>query len=316
MRFGFYLPTRGPVATGPALGAFVRRGEELGFDSVMIADHLVFPARVDSPYPYTLSGAFPGQGDALDLISLLTFAAAASTKLRLVTSVMIVPLRNPLATAKALATVDVLSGGRLTVGVGVGWLREEFEAMAAPDFDRRGRSTDEFVAIYRRLWSEDPASFEGEFYRFDALHCLPHPIQRPHPPIWIGGHSRAALRRVARIGDGWHPVGATPTALSSPDDFSAALDDLRRFCDEEGRDFDRLTVSFKAPTYDLDRNAAPGAPGVARRPFTGSAEDVAADIADYERRGAHEVVFDFRSTTLAECIERMERFASEIRPLL
>jgi alkanesulfonate monooxygenase SsuD/methylene tetrahydromethanopterin reductase-like flavin-dependent oxidoreductase (luciferase family) len=133
MRYGFYLPTRGQTATPEALETLVTRGESLGFASVMIADHLVFPVTIKSRYPYTLSGDFPGQGDVLDQLSLMTFVAAKTTRLRLVTSVMIVPYRNPVLTAKALATIDVLSKGRVTLGVGVGWMREEFEALGAPD---------------------------------------------------------------------------------------------------------------------------------------------------------------------------------------
>src|SRR5262245_40795766 len=143
MRYGFYLPTRGQTAEPDALERLVRRGEALGFASVMIADHIVFPTAIHSKYPYTVSGVFPGQGDALDQLALMAFVAGITTRLRLVTSVMIVPYRNPVATAKALATIDVLSRGRVTVGVGVGWLREEFEALAAPPFDRRGAVTDE-----------------------------------------------------------------------------------------------------------------------------------------------------------------------------
>src|ERR1044071_1848098 len=154
----------------------VAHGEALGFSSVVVADHLVFPVTIHSRYPYTVSGAFPGQGDALDQLSLMAFVAGKSRRPRLIPSVMILPYRNPVSTAKALATIDVLSGGRVTVGVGVGWLREEFEALRAPDFDRRGAVSDEYLRIFKVLWTESPASFEGEFYRFRSLTCLPHPV--------------------------------------------------------------------------------------------------------------------------------------------
>src|SRR5882762_3458571 len=161
MRYGFYLPTRGQTATPEALETLVTRGEALGFASVMIADHLVFPVTIKSRYPYTVTGVFPGQGDVLDQLSLMAFVAAKTERLRLVTSVMIVPYRNPVLTAKALATIDVLSKGRVTVGVGVGWMREEFEALGAPDFDRRGAVTDEYLRIFKTLWTESPASCAG-----------------------------------------------------------------------------------------------------------------------------------------------------------
>ncbi len=216
VRYGFYLPTRGQTATPEALETLVTRGEALGFSSVMIADHLVFPVTIKSKYPYTVTGVFPGQGDVLDQLSLMAFVAAKTTRLRLVTSVMIVPYRNPVLTAKALATIDVLSKGRVTLGVGVGWMREEFEALGTPDFDRRGAVTDEYLRIFKTLWTESPASFSGRFYRFGPLTCSPHPVQKPHPPIWVGGHSKAALRRAARLGDGWHPVGANAAVPLPP----------------------------------------------------------------------------------------------------
>ena len=218
MRYGFYLPTRGQTATPEALETLVQRAEALGFSSVMIADHVVFPVAINSKYPYTVTGAFPGQGDALEQLSLMAFIAGKTRTLRLVSSVMIVPHRNPVVTAKMLATIDVLSHGRVTVGVGVGWLREEFQALGAPDFDRRGAVSDEYIRIMKTLWTECPASFTGQFYRFEAVQCLPAPVQKPHPPIWVGGHSPAALRRVARLGDGWHPVGANPAVpLRAPE---------------------------------------------------------------------------------------------------
>jgi alkanesulfonate monooxygenase SsuD/methylene tetrahydromethanopterin reductase-like flavin-dependent oxidoreductase (luciferase family) len=169
MRYGFYLPTRGQTATPDALETLVQRGESLGFDAVVIADHIVFPTVIDSHYPYTVSGAFPGQGDALEQLALMAFVAGKTERLRMITSVMILPHRNPLVTAKMLATIDVLSKGRVTVGVGVGWLREEFEALDAPDFDRRGAASNEYIEIFKTVWTQDPATFEGEFYQFKSL---------------------------------------------------------------------------------------------------------------------------------------------------
>jgi probable F420-dependent oxidoreductase len=313
MRYGFYLPTRGQTATPEALETLVHRAEALGFASVVIADHIVFPVVINSKYPYTVSGAFPGGGDALEQLALMAFIAGQTTTLRLVTSVMILPHRNPVVTAKALATIDVLSRGRVTVGVGVGWLREEFEALGAPDFDRRGAVSDEYLRIFKTLWTESPASFAGEFYRFQSIRCLPQPAQKPHPPIWVGGHSRAALRRVARLGDGWHPVGANPAVPLTPAEFSGLRDELYRLTEAEGRDPGTLTISYKAPVYDAGRPVAPSS-GAARRPLSGTAEQVAEDIAAFARLGVSELMFDFRSESLTESLERMERFATEIKP--
>jgi probable F420-dependent oxidoreductase len=305
MRYGFYLPTRGRCAAPSALEALLGRAEVLGFHSVVIADHVVFPVHIASKYPYTLSGAFPGGGDALEQLTLASFAAACTKSLRLITSVMILPHRHPVLAAKMLATVDVLSRGRLTVGVGVGWLREEFQALGAPDFDRRGAASDEILRIFKTLWTRSPASFEGEFFRFEEVKCLPAPVQTPHPPIWIGGHSRAALRRAARYGDGWHPVGANPAAMLGPDELRALIAELRALTEAEGRDPAALTIAYKAPLYDVELSD-----GTARRPFSGSPIQVLEDIAAYAALGVHELIFDFRSDDLGQSLERMERFAA------
>ena len=311
MRYGFYLPTRGPTAAPEALETLVARGEALGFASVMIADHVVFPVTITSKYPYTVTGAFPGGGDALEQLALMAFIAGKTRRLRLVSSVMILPHRNPVVTAKTLATIDVLSNGRVTVGVGVGWMREEFRALGAPDFDRRGAVSDEYLRIFKTLWTQSPASFEGEFYRFESIRCLPAPVQKPHPPIWVGGHSPAALRRAARHGDGWHPVGANPAVPLRPAELRASLDELFRLTEKEGRDPRALTISYKAPVYDVTQ--ALDAAGAERRPFSGSHAQIADDVATYARLGVSELIFDFRSDSLSESLERMERFGGLLR---
>jgi probable F420-dependent oxidoreductase len=236
MRYGFYLPTRGPTATSEALATLVQRGEALGFHAVVIADHLVFPVEIHSKYPYTVGGAFPGHGDALDQLALMAFVAAKTRTLRLVTSVMILPYRNPVVTAKTLATIDVLSGGRVTVGVGVGWLREEFEALGMP-FDRRGKRTDEYLAAMRSLWSDEVSEYHGELYDLRPCRMYPKPVQAPHPPIHVGGETDAALRRVARLGQGWFSFGRLP------EDLPAALDRLDAALAAEGRSRGDISLS-------------------------------------------------------------------------
>src|SRR6185436_5904820 len=193
MRFGFYLPTRGQTATPEALETLVTRGEALGFSSVVIADHIVFPVTIRSKYPYTVTGAFPGQGDQLEQLALMAFIAGKTRALRLISSVMILPHRNPVVTAKMLATIDVLSGGRVTVGIGVGWLKEEFEAIGAPDFAQRGKVTDEYIKAFIELWTKEKPRFAGEYVSFDNIDFSHKPVQKPHPPIWVGGESGPAL---------------------------------------------------------------------------------------------------------------------------
>ncbi|MCS5605071.1 MAG: TIGR03619 family F420-dependent LLM class oxidoreductase, partial [Alphaproteobacteria bacterium] len=215
-------------------------------------------------------------------------------------------------TAKMLATIDVLSKGRLTVGVGVGWMREEFEALSAPDFDKRGAASNEYLEIFKKCWTQDPVSHDGEFYSFKELRCMPHPVQDPHPPIWIGGHSSAALRRVSKYADGWHPVGATSASPLPPEEFRNLLDRLKALMEVEGRDYDDLTISFKAPSYD------PGLvpEGHGRLLFTGSPERIAQDVRDYQAMGVHEVVFDFRTPPASKTIENMTHFIKEVVPLV
>jgi len=312
MKYGFYLPTRGPLGDPDAIEEIVRQGEAMGFATIVIGDHIVFPVTVDSQYPYTVGGGFPGQGDALEQLSLMAFIAGISNSARLVTSVMILPHRNPLVTAKMLATIDVLSKGRVTVGVGVGWMREEFEALGAPDFDRRGASSNEYLEIFKKCWTQDPVSHEGEFYSFKELRCVPHPVQKPHPPIWVGGHSRPALRRTAKYGDGWQPVGATSASPLHPPEFKQKLDELRAMTEAEGRSYDELTISFKAPSYD------PGMvpEGDDRLLFTGTPERVAEDLRAYKDLGVHEVIFDFRAPPVSQTIENMDQFMKEVVPLV
>ncbi len=308
MRYGFYLPTRGPLATRDSLAAIVERAEQVGFSSVMVADHIVLPTKVDSAYPYTVKGNFVSDGDCFEQLSLMAFVAGRSEKLRIVSSVMIVPHRNPVFNAKALATIDVLSGGRVTVGIGVGWMEEEFKALHTADFKHRGAVTDEYIAIFKTLWSGKPVSFAGRFYSFDEVVCQPAPLQQPGPPIWIGGHSNPALRRVARFGDGWHPVGATAASPLPPEEMREKLATIGDLMQAEGRDFAKLQVSYKAPFYDG------GAPpkGEERRLFTGGVDAALGDIATFSDLGVHELVFDFRSPTLNECLDRMQQFGEDI----
>src|SRR5262249_45089896 len=162
--------------------------------------------------------------------------------------------------------------------------------------------------IFKTLWTQNPASFRGDFYRFESLKCLPQPVQKPHPPIWIGGHSRAALRRAARHGDGWHPVGANPAAMLAPPEFKTLLDELRRLTEAEGRAPRPLTTAYKAPLYDTGQRM-----GGLRRPFSGTPDQVVDDIATYARLGVSELIFDFRSEEPKESLERMERFAEVMK---
>ncbi|MCG8545908.1 MAG: LLM class flavin-dependent oxidoreductase, partial [Alphaproteobacteria bacterium] len=192
----------------------------------------------------------------------------------------------------------------------VGWLREEFEALNAPDFDKRGAVSNEYLEIFTTVWAASPSSFEGHFYRFDKLRCEPLPVQKPHPPIWIGGHSRPALRRTARYGDGWHPVGAVAAAPLPPEVMRDKIDELQRLTEAAARDFDAITISFKAPAYNPEISEVDGE----RLRLSGSSAQIVEDIGVYAGLGISELVFDFRSDTLAQSLERMDHFAKEVMP--
>lgn len=308
MRYGFYLPTRGPLANRRDLSAILDAGERLGFSSTMIADHVILPTKIESPYPYTVAGNFVSQSECFEQLSMMAFVAGRTEKLRIVSSVMIVPHRNPVFNAKALASIDALSNGRVTVGIGVGWLAEEFKALQTAPFEDRGAVTDEYIDIFRKLWTGEPVTYEGRFYRFDEVICHPRPIQRPGPPVWIGGHSGPALRRVARLGDGWHPVGATAASPLPPAEVREKLGLIRDMMQKHGRDPAKLEVSYKAPIYDG------GMPpkGEKRRLFSGGRDAALEDIATFAAAGVQELVFDFRAASIGECLDQMQKFASDI----
>ena len=201
-----------------------RLAEAAGFDSVLAVDHVVFPDNYTSTYPYSATGRLPvGRSGAFpDPLIWIAYAAAVTTRLRFLTGVIILPLRTPLVLAKQVATLDYMSNGRVELGIGVGWLKEEFDVVAAP-FDHRGARTDEYLQVMRALWTEDPSSFEGEHYQLRECRMYPKPIQTPHPPIHVGGESNAALRRVAQHGQGWYSFNRKPDDLDEP---LARLDDL------------------------------------------------------------------------------------------
>ena len=210
MEYGFAVPTDGPLSTPDHVATLAGRGEKLGFEFMSVSDHILIPRNISSRYPYGEMGRWEDGYDCLEQLTTLSFVASQTSTARLLTSVMVLPHRSPVMTAKMLASIDVLSNGRLIVGCGVGWLREEFEAIGAPPYDERGAVGDEYIRAFKELWTSDNPSFEGKYCRFSNITFLPKPVQRPHPPIWIGGESPPALRRAARLGDAWYPIGDNP----------------------------------------------------------------------------------------------------------
>jgi probable F420-dependent oxidoreductase len=216
MEIGLFAPLGNGNASAEILRTLGREAEDRGFESVWVAEHVVLFDDYQSQYPYAADGRFPGGGDTglLEPLTALTYLAAVTDRIRLGTGICLVPQRNPVYTAKQVVDLDNLSGGRVDFGIGVGWLREEFDAVAAP-FEQRGARTDEYLQVMHSLWTDEVSSFDGEHYTLPPCRMYPKPVQRPHPPIRVGGESNAALRRAARH-DGWYSFNRLPDALDEP----------------------------------------------------------------------------------------------------
>ena len=293
MEIGAHLPVYGTAATRDGLLLAARRLEALGYDSLWVSDHVVIPWEIRSRYPYNATGDFPlSPGtDFLEPLTALTLAAAVTSRVRLGTSVLVLPHRHPVLTAKMLATLDHLAPGRVVLGAGVGWMREEIELFGVP-YPRRGAWTDEAIRIMRACWRDDRVSFKGEFFSFEGLGCRPRPPGGTIP-IWIGGHTDRALRRVAALGDGWHAAFPTPTALGE------GIARLREACQQAGRDPATLAISARLGLS-------------ARRP----ADDLLAELRALRDLGVAHVILETRMRDVAEMTATYERFATDVRARL
>lgn len=284
MELGIRLPSSGPNASAENIAAAARWAEELGYDSVWLGDHVVFPTNVDSFYPYAEDNRWKSTPDTkvLDPLLVLGWAGAAAPTIKLGTSVLVITMRNPVLLAKRLSTLDYLTGGRVMLGAGVGWMQEEFEIIGAP-YAQRGKRGAEMVQLMRELWTGETVDFRGEFWQVSGCQMHPTPTHRRIPVVW-GGHSEPALKRVARIGDGWHPTQLTIEQLS------AGITKLHQYCDKFGRDPASLIVI-----------ARPGS----------VVELTDETIARYRDLGVHTLVTDppTRNPGLAGCREEMERVA-------
>jgi probable F420-dependent oxidoreductase len=315
--FGFNIPARGVLASPESMLALARRAEELGFAYLAVPDHILIPRTIGSRYPYNEAGKLPGaaSGESLEQLTVMAYLAAVTSKVRLLSSVMVVPHRSPVHAAKILVTIDVLSNGRLTVGCGVGWLEEEFKAIGAPPFSERGKVTDEYLAIFKELWTAQNPKFTGTYARFDDIVFLPKPVQKPHPPLWIGGESPAALRRVVRFGDAWYPIGSNPQyPLNTVERYAAALPRLREEAQRLGRDPAGITLAYWANWYREDQVVR--LDNGERQIFSGGDQAVAEDIQKLKSLGVRHCLFNFQRSTLAESLAAMERFAAKVVPLI
>ena len=239
MKIGAFVPLSSFNATAQFLRTLGPALDERGFESVWVPEHVVLFDEYESRYPYALDGRFPGTGDTglLEPLTALTYLAAVSDTVRLGTGICLVSQRNPVYTARQVADLDVLSGGRVELGVGVGWLKEEFDALAMP-FDHRGERARDHIAVMRTLWADEVSAYEGKHYTLPECRFYPKPLQQPGPPIHVGGETDGALRRVADVGQGWFGFNRLP------DDVPEALVRLDRILEERGRSRDDITVSI------------------------------------------------------------------------
>jgi probable F420-dependent oxidoreductase len=292
VKFGCHLPIWGPGATREALITLARRVEAMGFDSVWASDHIVIPTEIRSRYPYNQTGDFPLPPTAnfLEPLTALAVVAGATERLQLGTTVLVLPHRHPVLAAKTLATLDHLAPGRVILGAGVGWMREEIELLGAP-YDQRGAWTDEAIRIMRACWQNERVSFRGRFFSFPEVGFAPRPAHGI--PIWIGGHTPRALRRVAELGDGWHAAFASPATMRE------GVAKLREACAKVGRDPASITLSVRM--------------GFAAKR---SSSEALAELQALREAGVGHVVVETRVTDVDDSTRILERFASEVRAKL
>lgn len=251
MRIDLWVPTASPIATPELLALIATEADQRGVGTIWVGEHVVLFDDYRSSYPYAADGRIPvpAESGLLEPFTTLAFLAAHSTTARVGTAMVLLPQRNPVYTAKEVATLDWLSNGRVDFGVGVGWLEEEFEAVNAP-WPHRGRRTDEYLEVLGTLWCDKTSAFEGDFYSLAPCSMWPKPVQQPHPPIHIGGESEAAIARAARVGQGWHSFNRPPEQLAEP------LATLDRLLEEQGRSRRELTITVCPYMQPLDGDVA------------------------------------------------------------
>jgi probable F420-dependent oxidoreductase len=308
MQFGLGLPTAGAAAHGANLIAFAQRAEALGFESLWCGDHIVLPTAGTNQYPYTADGSFPRAADVgfLETFTVLSYVAGVTQRIRLGSTVIILPYRNPIVQAKMFASLDVLSGGRVLCGVGVGWLQKEFDTLGVP-YAERGPMSDEFLKIFRLLWSAEHPEFHGQYYQFDGIQFHPKPVQQPLP-IWVGGHSKRAIRRAVVYGQCWHPTRQTPEFVK------AHLPYLRQEADRAERDPSHITVSLKRSLYITDIGLPETVTFRSGNAMIGTTQEVIDDARRCQDIGIQQLTYDFRTDEVEAQMAMIERLAERVAP--
>jgi probable F420-dependent oxidoreductase len=312
MQFGFGAPVSGPLSGPRDLARIVSTGEALGYDYCTISDHVMIPRDMEKKYPYSDTGEFPGRagGDRHEQLTCVAFVAAKTEKLRLVTSVTVVPHRPPVLTAKIIATIDVLSEGRFTWGIGVGWCKEEFEAIGTEPFEERGAVTDETIAVCRELWSNENPSFNGKYAKFSNVFFQPRPVQT-RVPIWVGGESGPAMRRTARLGDAWYPIGTNPAnRLDTLGRLNVQWKKLLGQAQVAGRNVNELKLAYRFSQFgkDVPERADNGE----RRLGSGDNAAIISDLKALKELGVIAVDFSFGGATTDDVIANMRRCREDV----
>ena len=313
MEYGLGIPTRGPLADRESIASIATRAEALGFSWLAVSDHLIVPRAIDSRYPYSDTGAFPGAvtGECLEQFTLLAFLAAITTRPRLLTSVTVVPHRGAIETAKLVSTIDNLSGGRFTFGVGAGWMEEEFKALQAPPFAARGKVTDEVIEACRVLWQEEAPAYDGEHFKFSNVTFLPQPVQRSGVPVWVGGESNAALRRTVRLGDTWFPIHTNPRhPLNTAARFRDGVRRLHALAEKHCREPRSIGLAVWSNSYDETRpeQRVDGEHHL----LTGGSSAIVDDIGMLAGIGVEQVLLNFQRSDLERSLESMQHFSDEV----
>jgi probable F420-dependent oxidoreductase len=263
------------------------------------------PNKINTTYPYSTSGEYTDTKEDLDQATTLSFVAAKTEKIRLMTGIAVIPYRNPLASASALATVDYLSKGRLDVGAGVGWMKEEFDLLHVP-YGERGEIMDEYLRILKVIWSGKDPSFSGKYFQFSNVHFSPGVVQKPHPPIWVGGESPRAIRRAAELGDGWFPIDSNPTfPLSNPSQLAKAIGRLRQQIKKAGRSPENVRIGYLASNFELNDSEN-------GKPFVGNPRKIIADIKEFEGLGVSFIALSLLRENLEKTKAYSEKFANEV----
>ena len=313
MQLGFNLPISGPTSKAASFARIAQAGEAMGYDYLTLTDHVVLPDMSVPGYPYSESGEFmsASPSERHELLTATAFIAAKTSRIRLVLAVLVVPHRPAVLAAKMLSTIDVLSEGRLVIGVGAGWLKAEFDAVVTTPFEERGAVTDEYLETFRALWTQKRAAFAGRYSRFADLVFLPKPVQHPHPPIWVGGESGPSLRRAARFGDAWYPIGSNNKhLLDTLTRLRAGIARLRKLTTEAGRDPSAVTVAYRVKRYgDVVPSLASDGE---RRLFSGSDADVIADLRALAELGVTAIDVEVEGHDEATTIDNMRRFKETI----